>query len=348
MISITADKLSGIAARILMAAGADERNAARVAEALVSANVCGVDTHGVYHLPGYVAAIKAGELLPTAWPEILSETPISALVGGNWTFGHVTAKFAMEVAIVKAQRDHVAIVSAVQINHSGRLGEYVEMAAAQGMISLIWAGGFGEEDPETVPYGGRKRILHTNPIAIGCPSSSRAPMIVDYATTAVAGIKVWNAREKNEPLPPGCIVDKEGNPTTDASAFFAGGAHLPFGGHKGYALMLTAEILGRVFSGADNFSPVPFGGIRFRHCGTTMIVFRADLFQPLEEYCKRAEELGNRVRTVPPAAGFKEVLIPGDLEARARRVREREGIPIPENVWQRLVDLAASLGLKEI
>jgi len=345
MVVKAADELRKLAGDILLAAGADQRNADIVAEHLVLANLSGVDTHGLWHLPAYVGYMRAGEIVPTAWPEVLRETPASALVTGHWTFGPVVARFAMEVAIQKAQKQGIAVVAQVQAHHIGRLGHYVEMAAAKSMISMVWAGGFSAEAPGAVPYGGRARVLHTNPIAMGFPAGEGTPMMFDFATTAVAGVKVDNARRHREQLPAGCIVDKDGRPTTDPNDFFAGGGHLPFGGHKGYALMMAAEFLGGVFSSADAFADPKRGGAYMRRQGVTMIVLRADLFQPFTDYAKRADEIERRVRSVPPAPGFKEVLVPGDPEVRTRAIRQREGIPIADDVWQQLADLAHSLGV---
>src|ERR1019366_9679147 len=150
-----------------------------------------------------------GDIVPTAWPEILSQTPTTALVSGNWTFGHVAAKCAMEVAMEKAQAQNVAVVGIVKAGHIGRLGEYVELAASKGMISQLWGGGQSVEVPSAVPYRGRKRALHTNPVAMGFPVGGGAPMMFDIATTAVAGVKVVNARDQNKQLPPDCIVDQD-------------------------------------------------------------------------------------------------------------------------------------------
>ncbi len=346
MVIKTAAELDTFIRKVLTAAGADERNAVRVAEALVSSSLCGVDTHGILHLPGYVEQIQTGTILPTAWPEILQEDATSAQISGNWTFGHVTAKYAMEIAIQKASTHNVAIVSTVQVNHIGRLGEYAEMAAAKGMFSMVWAGGFAEEKPVTVPYGGRQPVLSTNPIGIGFPGGEGHPLIVDYATTAIAGSKVMIARDKGAPLPPDSVVDQNGNPTTDLAAYDDGGAHLPFGVHKGYALMLAVEFFSRILSGSDAFAEEDRGGPIFRNSGVTMLAVRADLFQPSAEYAACADEFTDRVRSVPPAPGFEEVLIPGDLEARRREARTRDGIPIPPPLWQRLQDLADSLGLE--
>ena len=343
MPTIAADDLRELTRSVLLAAGADDRNASRVAEALVLSNLSGVDTHGVFHLPRYVNEIRQGMLVPTAWPEILTESPTTALVSGNWTFGHVVAKFAMEVAIGKARDRNVATVSLVRAMHIGRVGEYAEMAVANDMIALVWASGYGAEQPVAVPFGGRVPVLHTNPIAIGVPAGDEIPMVMDFATTTIAGSKVRTAQVKGERVPLGSLVDMEGNPTTDPSGYPTGGGMTAFGGHKGYALMLADEFLGRVLAGADGHVDGERGGPLMRRQGVTMIVLRADLFQPMADFAHRADELKRKVNAVPAAAGFDEVLVPGDLEARARDERARGGIPIPPEVWKVLTDLARDL-----
>ena len=348
MIIKTADDLHALAREILLKGGADEHNADIVAEHLVSANLSGVDTHGVWHLPFYVKGMQAGEIVPTARPEILSETATSALVKGNWAFGHVTAKYAMEAAIEKARVHHVAVVGLVQACHIGRLGHYVEMAASEGMISMLWAGGFGVEAPATAPYGGRERALHTNPLAMGFPAGGEPPMMFDFATTAVSGVKVVNAQRRGEQLPPGCIVDKDGNPSTDPNDYFDGGAFAPFGGHKGYALMMAVEFLGRIFTGSDTFTDVGRGGAIMAHQGVTMIVLKADLFRPFAAYASQVDEMGGRIRAVAPAPGFEAVLMPGDPEARTRATRQRDGIPIADDIWGSITEVAASLGVQAV
>jgi LDH2 family malate/lactate/ureidoglycolate dehydrogenase len=345
MIVKAANQLLDLIRDILGAAGASPSNAARVAEALVSAHLAGVDTHGLWNLPRYVADIRAGQLLPVEEPAILRETPVSALITGNWTFGHVAAKYATDVAVAKAQQEGVAVVGVVQLHHIGRVGEYTEMAAARGMVSLIVASGFAQEAARCAPYGGRSRVLDTNPIAMGFPAGDEPPMMFDYATTAVSGVKVALARDRNQPLPPGCIIDEDGNPSTDAADFFAGGAYLPFGGHKGYAVTVAVEFLGRILTGAGTFSDVSRGTPTFRHQGMTLLVFKADLFRPFGAYADEAVETVRRIRAVPAAPGFTEVLVPGDLESRTRATRLREGIPIPEDIWRATADLATSLGL---
>ena len=342
----TAYELQGLVRRILLAAGADDSNADRVAEGLVLSDLSGVETHGVHQLPSYVNAIKNGEVVPAAKPEVVKNTPSTALVKGNWTFGFVSAKYAMELAIEKARGQSIVVVSIVQVNHIGRLGEYAEMAASQGMVSLLWASGYAVEKPVAVPYGGSEPVLSTNPISIGVPAGDEPPMVLDFATTAVAGTKVQVAQRENRQLPPGSIVDKDGKPTTEPADLYSGGAQLPFGGHKGYALMLADEFLGRLFSGADEFAEAHRGGPYMRHQGATFIVFRADLFRAMADFGRGADELQRQVRAVPPAPGFDRVLVPGDPEGRARAERRQNGIPVPDKAWISLTDLAASLGVE--
>ena len=341
----TAGELHKIVAQVLIAVGADERNANRVADHLVLTNLSGVDTHGVNLLPPYVERIQAGDIIPNAWPSVVKETPTSALVTGNWTFGHVTAKYALDLAIEKAAIQNIAVVGVVQVNHIGRLGEYAEMAAAKNMILMISNAGFAEESPTAVPYGGRKPVLHTNPWAMGFPAGQEPPMVFDFATTASSQVKVTNARRRGDSIPLGWIVDKDGQPSTDPNAYFDSGALLPFGGHKGYALMMAAEFAGRLVTGADEFADPKRGGPGFRHAGVLMIAFKADLFRPFADYAASADELEHRVRAVPPAPGFKEVLVPGDMETRNRAIRQRDGIPLEDAVWDSLARLAASLSL---
>ena len=346
MVTKTADELHRLTRQILEAAGAVPDQAEMVAEHLVLANLRGVDSHGVWHIEGYVQAIRDGHIRVEAEPKIARETPASALVQGDWAFGHVVGRFAMQTAIEKATNHGLSVVSLVQTHHIGRLGHYAEMAAAEDMVSMVWAGGQGAEKPAAVPYGGRKALFHTNPIAMGLPAGSQAPVIIDFATSTTAGVKVVNAFNRNQQLPPDSVVDKDGNPTTDPRKFMDGGAHLPFGGHKGYALMLFTEMLGRTFSGADDGAELDYSDPLFRRHGTTLIVFRADLFQPLSQYSRRADELARRALAIPPAPGFKEVLLPGVPEDRTQQVRQRDGIPIADDIWETIVQAASSVGVR--
>ncbi|MGI8549841.1 MAG: Ldh family oxidoreductase [Dehalococcoidia bacterium] len=340
---VDADKLRELAQLLLVAAGATSDNAEQVATALVSANLAGVDSHGVWYLPRYVSAIREGHLVPDAVPSVIEQSGTTCLISGNWCFGQVAALFTLQRAIELARVSSIAIAGLVQTHHLGRLGQYSEIAAAQGMISMIFASGYAEEIPVAVPYGGRKAVLHTNPLAIGIPINGQDPLILDYATTATTSFKVNQASAEGEPLKPGMIVDKDGRPTINPSDYLEGGAHLPFGEHKGYALMVAIEVLGRVLTGAARFADPQRGGSTFRHQGTSFVVVSANAFQPMAGFVSDALDLRHRIHNVPPAPGFSEVLLPGDIESHHRAVRAREGIPIANHVWVTIQQLAISL-----
>ena len=339
MVIQPADELRELVTNIFIKAGAGEADARLVAQHLVDANLRGVDTHGVWHVARYVDEIKAGHIRPRERPEIHSETPNHALVRGNWTFGHVSARFAIEVAIEKAAEQGIAVVGAVELNHTGRVGEYTELAAKRGMIAVCWLAGFGAHTARAAPHGGKGRVLDVNPISIGAPADGEVGVLLDYATTASSFVKIINARRENRPVPEGWVIDAEGRPTTDPSEAFEGGAVLPFGGHKGYALSFATEVLSRIFTGADDWVKPDRGVPHMRHTGMTMMVMKADLFQPLDQFSRRVTEFTERARDIPPAPGFEEVLVPGDPEARTLAVRSREGIPLPDYVWESLTKL---------
>ena len=341
----TKDQLTNIVRKTVIAAGADKRNADIVTEHLISSNLKGVDTHGLWCLPIYLNWIKSGELNPAAWPEIVKETNNSALIKGNWTFGQVTAKFAMDIAIDKAKKFDISTVSGVQVTHTGRVGAYAEMAAKEKIISFVFNGGFSAQ--RAVPYGGKRGVLDTNPMAIGFPAGEEPPMVADFATTAVSAVKIDLARLNKRNLAPGCIVDKDGNATCNPEDYFNGGAFLPFGGHKGYALMLANEFLGRIFTNSDSFNT----GRNLcskplcEYIGFTIIAFKPDLYGSFKDYSTKIDDMERQVRKIPPAPGFTEVMIPGDMERKVEEERLKNGIPIPINIWDRLKDSAKDLGI---
>lgn len=342
MTTVPEAELRELARDVLVAAGASADNAQITADHLVESNLSGVDTHGVIHLPGYVDDVHAERIDAVAQPAVIQSQATSALVTGNWTFGQVAARYATQVGIELATTRDVGIVGLVQCHHIGRLGHFTEMAAEAGIIAQVWAGGYSEEAPVTMPYGGRGRLLHTNPISIGFPAGSEPRVMFDFATTTLSGVKVDNARRRGESVPAGAIVDKQGLPTTNPEEFYDGGGHVPFGAHKGYAFGYAAELFGRVFLGSNGYAHPRRGGPVLRSQGVTFIFMRADLFRPMADYAASADELERRTRAIPPAAGVKEVLVPGDPEFRTRIDRRANGIPIEDQIWERLQALPRS------
>ena len=347
MATFSAEQLRQLGIDVFKAAGASEANAVRVASALVDSNLAGHDSHGVIHIPRYVDFIHKGFIVPDARPTIIQESPTTALVSCNWTFGQVGAEFATRLGIAKARQSKVAMIGLVQVNHIGRLGEYSEMAIAEGMAAIVAAGGFFKDSGQAAPYGGAKRAIGTNPISIGFPGGETTGMMLDFATTAVAGGKVRLAMAKGTQLPEGVLIDKDGNPTTDPAAWDAGGALLPVGGHKGYSLSLAIEFLGRVMTGSADYATEGRGGPAFAHSGTLIIVMDPGAFRPSRGYAADADQVFKKMKAVPPAPGFNEVLMPGEPELRSRQERQKNGIPVPDSTWAEIRNTATSLGLPD-
>ncbi len=347
MVVQSPNTLVELSQKIFEAVGSPPDIARRVTTALVDANLCGHDSHGVIRIPTYVDAVREGHVVPDARPSIIRQTAVTALVDGHWTFGQVSAAYATEVAIEKAKQSGVSMVGIVRCNHIGRLGEYATMASDAGIVLMVMAGGFGGRGVSAVPYGGSKPLFGTNPIAVGIPAGVQPDILVDFATTAVAAGKIEVARAKKVPLPPGSIVDREGRPTTDPEDYYRGGALLPFGGHKGYALSVMVELLGRVMTGADSYAEGVRGGPVYGHSGTLMLAMDPSVFVDPERYAATADETLVRLKAVPAAPGSAGVMIPGEPEARSRAERLTNGIPLAEETWERILATARAVGIPE-
>lgn len=330
--------------RIFRALGAPEGTADVVASALVDANLAGHDSHGVLRIPSYVSMVRRGIVRPAAQPRVVTARKATALISGEWGFGQVTGIAAIDEAVTRAREFGVAAVGVVRCTHLGRLGAYVERAAAADCAGMVWVGGLGGPTG-AVPYGGSRPAMGTNPVAAGFPVEEDSPVVLDFATTAVAAGKVMLAQAAGKEVPPGSIVDSQGRPTTDPGELFKGGALLPFGGHKGYALAVIAELFGQALTGADQIGDAGSGADGFRHAGALFCAVHTGAFRPAEEARRVARDTVNRLRAIPPAAGFERVLTPGEPEARARRERAPIGIALPEETWRAVVAAAGSVGL---
>lgn len=337
MPTFSADELRHVGTILFRAAGTSEDVARQVADTLVDSNLKGHDSHGIAQVTSYVRKIRDGSLDPNVQPTVVNESPTSALVDGHWGFGQMAAIFATDRLIGKARQAGVAAVGIRNCNHIGRLGLYAEQAAAADILSMITLCG-GGRGTSTTPYGGAGRTLGSNPFAFGLPVAGMAPVIVDFATTVVAGGKIAVARQKNESIPEGWIVDKDGHPTTDPQDFANGGMLLTMAGYKGFGLSLVAEALGGALTGATQFEE----GEGSRNC-VFMWGVRTDLFQPAEEYHGLEKRSIEKVKATPPAPGFEEVLLPGERGRRTQAVREQQGILLPEKTWQAIRTLAEEL-----
>jgi LDH2 family malate/lactate/ureidoglycolate dehydrogenase len=329
--------LYSLTRRLFEAAGTPHHIAEEVSAHLVGANLAGHDSHGMLRIPAYLPSIERGGLNPAAEPEVLKETAGTLHIDGRNGFGQYSARKAMDRAIEKARQSDVCFVSMVRNGHIGRVGEYAEVAARAGCIGIISTGGGNRDGGSVVPFGGSKGRMGTNPIAIGVPTGDETPFVIDFATSVVAEGKIQVARSKGADLPPGCILDRDGNPSVKPADFYDGGAILTFGAHKGYALSLLTCLLGGL---AGTFDPA-CGSMS----GTCIQVLNVGALTSLKEYQQGVRAFLDGIKATPPAPGFKEVLAPGDFEARTRAERLAQGIDIPDTIYGQLEEWAKKLGV---
>ena len=337
----TPEYLHKVAYHIYRAKGVSHDEAEVVATHQIKANLVGHDSHGVIHIREYVERIDRGHIVPGAPFVVEKEAPCTAVINGNWGFGFVVTERAMRMAIEKAKTHGVAAITIHFQSHIGRLGDYPTMAVQEGMIAMITADS-GAGPKAVAPFGGRGRRLGTNPICFGMPSDLEGTVLLDMATSAVAAGKISLARSRGEQVPPGWLIDKDGNPTTDPEDYRAGGAILPVGadqGHKGYGLSFMVEIFSGLLTGLG-FGLDP----QARHNdGVFIAVFNVEHFRPLDEFKKEVKEFAEFVKTSPPAAGFTEVLYPGEPEYLTEQTRRRDGIFVEDETWEQITALMQEL-----
>jgi uncharacterized oxidoreductase len=338
MVVLSASELRRRVGALFCALDVPEGVAARVADSLVESNLVGHDSHGIIRVPSYVRAIREGRLKPRGEIRVVRESASTALLDCGRAFGQVAAKQGMETAMAKARQHDIAIVALQRCQHIGRLGEYVVMAAEQGFVGLVLCNG-SSPGGTVVPFGGIGRAIGTDPIAWGIPSAGK-PVFADFATSAAAHGKVQVAMDEGHDVPEGWLLDKDGRPTRNPRDLFEGGMMLPFGGHKGYALGVVVELLGGGLSGSGvSLQP----GYQWSQ-GTVLIAINVEAFQPLDEFRQMVADFAAKIKLTPRAVGCKEILMPGEPEWQCKAKRERFGIPVPEKTWDRLVEVADSLG----
>lgn len=341
---------------VFSAIGCPEADARLATEVLLSADLRGVDSHGVARLSGYVRLWEAGRINATPAIRVVHETPSTAVVDGDSGLGLVVAPFAMEIAIRKAEQVGTGWVSVRNSNHYGIAGYHAMQALEKDMIGISMT----NASPLVAPTFSKERLLGTNPICVAIPGGTEPAFVADMATTTAANGKLEILQRKQQPAPEGWIQDKEGLSTTDAHALKTGGALLPLGGtreqgsHKGYALGSIVDIFSAVLSGA-NYGPwvppfpayvpmpqnMPGAGI-----GHFFGAMRVDAFRPKEDFFKDMEQWIRRFRSAETVAGQEKVLIPGDPEREMEIIRREAGIPLLEPVVEDLTVLGQKFGCK--
>jgi len=335
------EDLESEVAVMVVAMGASSKDATWVAQLLVRSNLRGHDSHGVIRIPQYFEACKRGQIHPAARPEIAAETNTSVRVNGNRTFGQVTGRYLVEIVMAKAKKSGMAAAAAFECNHVGRLADYVELLAEQGLVAFAFANDCGANQV-VAPFGGLEGRLSTNPLAIAIPGE-RFPLCLDIATSVVALGKIAVKRNQGIPLPVGWLQDGKGNPVTDPIALNAPSLAtlLPMAGHKGYGLAVMVEVLAGILTGAG-YSKKELGPDLQ---GLFLLAFQLKDFVEPETFASQVKDLVSYLKTSCPRPDFQEILIPGELEWRTAQERMREGIPIDSSTWDQIVKVKRELSL---
>lgn len=350
------DQLYQFTFSVFKSIGCSDKDAGTATTVLLSADLRGIDSHGVARLTGYVRLWEAERVNAKPAIRIVHETPSTAVVDGDAGLGLVVAPFAMQVAIDKAKNVGTGWVSVRNSNHFGIAGYHAMMALEHDMIGMAMTNG----SALVAPTFSIERMLGTNPIAVAIPADQQPPFVADFATTTAANGKLEILQRKNADIPLGWAQDKEGNPSADAGILRKQGALLPLGSdrehgsHKGYALGSIVDIFSAVLSGASYgpwappfpaYVPMP-ENMPGKGLGHFFGAMRVDAFRPADEFKQHMDNWIQRFRSAAPAEGYDKVLIPGDPEREMETVRMKEGIPLVDSVVAELKTVADKFSLK--
>jgi LDH2 family malate/lactate/ureidoglycolate dehydrogenase len=351
MLHATAASIHAQAIAVLTAWAMPDDLAHITADIMVETDLTGVDSHGISMLPSYEELYRKGQLRIAARPRVLREHGATALLSGEDALGHPVSVQAMELACTLAEAHGVGVVGVVNSHHFGAAGAYARIASRRGMIGLVTSSTRGII---MVPTGAAEPVLGTNPIAFSAPARRNRDVVLDMATTTVAGNKVRVNALKGKPMPPGWVVDGEGQPVTDPARandyVFREplGGITPLGGtaamssHKGYGLALLAHVLGGTLVGAS-FSP-----IRNRvqaadapnNIGHFFLALSPGVFRDPADFAADLDDAIDVLHAARPADPAQPVLVPGEPEEIERAHRERHGVPIAPALEAQLRDVA--------
>ena len=335
---VPAEKLRRWAAQQLEAHGLPPADAQLVADSLVQTSLWGIDSHGIARLPHYLRRLEVGSIESTPVMQFRRSGPCTGQLDGGHGLGIVVAHRAMQEAIAMAKENGVGIVGCSYSSHCGAIGLYGRQAAQAGLIGIA----FTHSDSFVAPHNGKFAFVGTNPICITAPAATGEPPCADMATSAIPINRVMNARRQGQTLPPGLALDAEGNPTTDPAAV---AALRPMGAHKGYALAFMIDLLCGPLNGMPFGPHIPamYGDLTVRrNLGALMMAVDPARFAGAATFAQAVADMAAEARRQPAASADVEVLVPGDPEIHAERVREKEGIPIDPTLLKEL-GLALSL-----
>ena len=341
MKTVQPSRLTDLVAAIMHAAGSSVEESRTIARRLVDSNLVGHDSHGVIRVGKYLEWMRKGWLKANQPPTLVFDSDTLAIVDGNRGFGQVIGEYATKLGIEKAANKGIAMIGLRNCGHLGRLGDWAEMAADAGQVSLHFLNTSGAQ--RVAPFGGSDRRLSTNPLAIGVPVAGGDPAILDVTTSTVAEGKLMVAVNKGEKVPEGWIVDKDGKPTVEPRDFYAGGALLTIGAHKGSGLSIVTDLLAGAITTGKSSDP---DDTVLRNNMLSIFIAPA-VYDANGGVLHEAARFIEYVKASPPLKPGEPVKAPGDVERATRKQRLTNGIPIDDTTWADLVAAAQSVGIDE-
>jgi hydroxycarboxylate dehydrogenase B len=358
MVKIGAATLSEFVREIFAKSGCSAVESERIGKYLVSANLTGHDSHGVARVPRYLQWKNDGVVIADQKVEILSETPVLAVLDGRHGFGQTVGPQAVAIGIEKCKGMGLSLVALRNSGHIGRIGDWAEMAADAGLVSVHFVNASGSV--LVAPFGGSERRLSTAPFAVGVPRPGQSPIILDFATSVVAEGKVLVASQGGKALPAEALIDSDGRMSADPRVLYGDytatglrqggkgtGAIRAFGEHKGSGLALMCELLGGSLTGMKATGAEGAAQDRFR--GNGMLSFYVDpkVVDPEDIFPADVARYVAYFKSAKPAVAGGEVLIPGEPEERTRQQRLRDGVPLPDDTWASIIEAARAVGVSE-
>lgn len=340
---IPASVLQHVCEQLLGQVGIPEDQAAVIAQVTVEADLRGVDSHGVLRLPAYVHRAQNGTMTARTELAVLRERGATSLLDGGHGFGQVAGVYAMEQAIQRAAEYGSGLVAVRNVGHFGIAAFYSMLALSEKMIGIVSANAAAS----MAAWGGTTPLLGTNPISVAIPTGQPLDIVLDMATSIVARGKIRFAASQGQSIPLGWALDEQGQPTADPEAAIEG-TLLPIGGAKGYGLALIVDILSGVLTGAaygtnivslHEMSHAMVGGF-------TVQAIDIAAFADLDEFERRLQDMIAGIRASALAPGVERIYLPGEIEHNTKQERLQTGIPVPDNLLERLDQLAEELGVE--
>jgi L-2-hydroxycarboxylate dehydrogenase (NAD+) len=340
-------EIIGFITRGLVSVGIPPQDASQVAALMAESDARGGDAHGVFRLPQYVKQIQEGAVNARPNIRILSERAGTALVDGDNALGHLVMKRATELAIEKARQSGIGWVGTRRSNHAGPAQLYPRIISAQGMIGLYFCVGNANLVP---PWGGTEVLLSTNPVAIAVPAWQHPSIVLDMATTNTAFGKIRLKAQRNEPMPEGWMIDRQGQPLTDPKRA-SEGFLVPVGGPKGYGMALMFGLLAGTLNGAAFGRDVVDYVVDSKtasNTGQAIMAVDVSAFADVESFKRNVDEVWEVMKSSPTLPGVDEVRLPGERSEMLYRERMARGVPLGAALRKVLDELADRLGIQRL